>query len=173
VVDQYIAGKYAEAGQFVGDDTTPIDVGVASGDTNAYEQLIDLGVKLDNQNIPREGRWVIIPPWYEGALLKDQRFVNFGTPATNERLMNAMVKRAAGFDIIKSNNVATTGGLGVKFKIMAGHSMAITFAETISEVEAYRPEKRFADAVKGLMLYGSKTVRPNALVTLTATNSIT
>lgn len=37
---------------------------------------------------------------------------------------------------------------------------AVAFAEQISEVEAYRPEKRFADAVKGLHLYGAKIVYP-------------
>ena len=38
---------------------------------------------------------------------------------------------------------------------------AIAFADQISEIEAYRPEKRFADAVKGLHLYGAKVVYPN------------
>lgn len=41
---------------------------------------------------------------------------------------------------------------------------AITFADQISEVEAYRPEKRFADAVKGLHLYGAKVVYPKEFV---------
>lgn len=41
---------------------------------------------------------------------------------------------------------------------------AIAFAEQLSEIDAYRPEKRFADAVKGLHLYGAKVVRPNEFV---------
>ncbi len=43
---------------------------------------------------------------------------------------------------------------------------AIAFAEQLSEIEAYRPEKRFADAVKGLHLYGIKVVYPNEMVLL-------
>ena len=43
---------------------------------------------------------------------------------------------------------------------------AIAFAERLSEIEAYRPEKRFADAVKGLHLYGAKVVYPDELVLL-------
>jgi hypothetical protein len=43
---------------------------------------------------------------------------------------------------------------------------AISFAEQLSEINAYRPEKRFADAVKGLHLYGAKVVCPNEMVTL-------
>lgn len=47
---------------------------------------------------------------------------------------------------------------------IAGSSIANSFAEQILEVEAYRPELRFGDALKGLYVYGSKIVRPTALV---------
>jgi hypothetical protein len=46
---------------------------------------------------------------------------------------------------------------------MAGHMDAITFADQITSVEAYRPELQFADAVKGLHVYGMKVVQPKAL----------
>ena len=42
--------------------------------------------------------------------------------------------------------------------------MATSYAEQINSVEAFRMEKRFADALKGLHLYGAKVVRPEALV---------
>ena len=45
---------------------------------------------------------------------------------------------------------------------------AVAFAEQFSEIEAYRPEKRFADAVKGLHLYGAKVLYPNETVTILA-----
>ena len=41
---------------------------------------------------------------------------------------------------------------------------AIAFAEQLSEIDAYRPEKRFADAVKGLHLYGAKVIRPEEFI---------
>jgi hypothetical protein len=41
---------------------------------------------------------------------------------------------------------------------------AIAFAEQISDIEAFRPEKRFADAVKGLHLYGAQAIYPNEMV---------
>src|SRR5690606_34029832 len=47
---------------------------------------------------------------------------------------------------------------------IAGSTIAHSFAEQILELEAYRPEKRFGDALKGLHVYGSKVVRPEALV---------
>mgnify|MGYP005822227295 CR=1 FL=1 len=47
---------------------------------------------------------------------------------------------------------------------IAGSAIATSYAEQITKVEAFRPEKRFADALKGLHLYGAKVVRPAALV---------
>ena len=46
---------------------------------------------------------------------------------------------------------------------MFGHSMGLTFAETLSKSELYRHPDYFADAIKGLHLYGAKTIRPAAL----------
>ena len=117
--------------------------------------------------IPRTGRWVVLPPWYHGLLVKDARFTGYGTAPQNDVLQNGVVGKAAGFTILVSNNVPYTTST-TKFKIMAGSPMAWTYAEQINKVEAYRPEKRFADAVKGLHLYGAKLVRSTALALLIA-----
>lgn len=45
----------------------------------------------------------------------------------------------------------------------AGSSIATSYAQQILEIEAYRPEKRFADALKGLHVHGEKVVRASAL----------
>src|SRR5690606_5414342 len=69
-----------------------------------YEHLVDLGVLLDESNIPIEGRFVVVPAWYHGLLLKDDRFIKAGTVASDRRLANGEVGEAAGFKILKSNN---------------------------------------------------------------------
>lgn len=46
----------------------------------------------------------------------------------------------------------------------AGSSIATSYAQQILEIEAYRPEKRFADALKGLHVHGEKVTRGSALV---------
>ena len=61
--------------------------------------------------------------------------------------------------------------LGAKHKVIAGVPEAWTYVEQISKVEAYRPPARFADAVKGLHLYGAKVLRPNALACMVASKS--
>lgn len=149
----------------VGSESSPkTDLGTAA---NAYNYLVDLGTKLNESNTPIEGRWVIIPPWFQGVLLKDDRFVKSGVQAGEERLMNGMVGRAAGFNVLMSNNVPSTTST-TKFKIIAGIDWAASYAEQIVKTEAYRPEKRMSDAVKGLHVYGQKVVRPSQLAMLVA-----
>lgn len=163
--DQYVAGLYTEisATNTMGSDASAISIAVAAaqGVSPAYEKLVDLAIKLDEANVQKEGRWVVIPPWYHGLLLKDSRFISAGTAKTDDVLANGYVGRAAGFDIYTSNNVPNTNN--ALYKVIAGYSGAWSYAEQIAEVEAYRPERRFADAVKGLHLYGAKVTRPLGL----------
>jgi hypothetical protein len=133
---------------------------------DAYEYLVDLGVLLDEANTPIDGRFVVVPAWFHGLLLKDDRFVSSGTMPADRRLANGMVGEAGGFSILKSNNVPNTGG--TKYKILAGHSIATAYVEQILDVQTYKPEKRFGDAVKGLHVYGAKVVRPTHLAVLIA-----
>ena len=133
---------------------------------DAYEYLVDLGTMLDESNTPIEGRFVIVPAWFHGLLLKDDRFVNAGTMRSDRRLANGAVGEAAGFDILKSNNVPNESG--TKFKIIAGHSVATSYVEQILDLHTFKPEKRFGDAVKGLHVYGAKVVEPSALAMLIA-----
>jgi len=159
--DQYVAGLYTgcNASNLIGSTGSPTAIDTAA---KAYEALVDLGTLLTQSNIPTSERWVIVPPWFYGLMLKDDRFVRAGTVATDQVLRNGEIGQAAGFRVLQSNNVPNDGS-GAKYRIIAGHPMAISFAEQVNKVEAYRPERRFADAVKGLHLYGAKLVRNKAI----------
>jgi len=203
--DTFIASQYTDGtnsgtmadGSTLGSDAAPIAIVTQTGaltaatENYAYEVLVDLSVQLDQNNVPETERWAIVPPWYEGYLLKDPRFVSFGTTFAMGNLLggtvcdsagpipgtfgpqsivgeapmgmsagNGRIGRVAGLTIFKSNNVPIAN---VAYQVLAGHSIAWSFAEQVRKVEAYRPEKRFADAVKGLHLYGAKVTRPQAL----------
>jgi N4-gp56 family major capsid protein len=164
VADQYIAGLYTEVAgtNLIGTVGAPI---VFTAVTDAYESLVRLGVLLDENNVPEMGRFVVVPPWYHGLLLKDDRFVKAADAASTAARLNGQVGEAAGFTILKSNNVPYLT-ITTEFKILAGYNGAWSYAEQINDTEAYRPEKRFADAVKGLHLYGAKVTRPTALAVL-------
>ena len=153
------------AGNKIGSTVTPK---VPTKD-DAYEYLVDLSVLLDEANAPIDGRFVVIPAWFHGLLLKDERFIKSGTRRSDEAIRNGEVGEAAGFSILKSNNVPNT--TGTKYKIMAGHSIATAYVEQIVDVQTYKPEKRFGDAVKGLHVYGAKVVRPTNLAMLIASKA--
>lgn len=167
-VDQYLASLLAagvDTGNVVADDASPIVPTAA----NAYDYLVDLGVKLSEANVPNLGRWVVIPPWYHGLLLKDDRFVGNGTDFNVAALQGGLVGAAAGFQIHVSNNVPNTSG--ANYKIIAGTNAAGSMAEQLIEMEAYRQEKNFSDAVKGLHVFGAKVLEGKALALLTANKS--
>jgi N4-gp56 family major capsid protein len=166
--DAYLAGVMdagVDVDNKIGSLTTPI---VPTKD-NAYEYLVDLSVMLDESDVPIEGRFVVVPAWFHGLLLKDDRFIRSGTLVGERRMMNGEVGEAAGFTILKSNNVPNT--TGAKYRIIGGHSIATTYVEQVLDISTYQPEKRFGDAVKGLHVYGARVVRPTALACLIASKS--
>jgi N4-gp56 family major capsid protein len=166
--DQYVASLMDAAvptANKIGSSTTP----VVPTATSAYEYLVDLSTLLDEANVPTEGRWCVVPPWFHGLMLKDPRFVAAGSMQTDQRIANGEVGEAAGFRILKSNNVPNL--TGTKYRIIAGHPIATSYAEQILDVQNYKPEKRFGDAVKGLHVYGAKVVQPNALAEIIANKS--
>lgn len=168
LVDQYVAAFYTSV-----DSANKVNSGTAVSITTAalaYTNLVALRTQLDEANVPTEDRWVVIPPWYEGLLLDSPNFINAEKAADGgAALRNGRIGRAAGFDIYKSNNVVTV--TGDDDAILAGVPAAITYAEQINKVEAYRPEAGFSDAVKGLHLWGAKVVRPDMLAYLLASRT--
>lgn len=158
------------AGNKIGTDSDAGAIVPSTGpyDT-AYDYLVDLSQKLTEAKCPKAGRWVIIPPWFTSQLVKDDRFTNMAASGSGEALRNGIVSKVAGFDVLESLNVPVVTSEGkANSEIIAGHSMAASFAEQIRKVEAYRPQDSFSDAVKGLHLFGAKVVRPTCLALLTA-----
>jgi hypothetical protein len=158
--DKYLAGLMAtgvDAGNLIAEAT------ISTTTNKAYEILVNLGVRLDEDNVPTDNRWVVVTPAFHGLLLQDQRFIAAGDAMGAEVRTNGHVGRAAGFAIKVSNNAPDGPGAGAGKLIIAGYDGAVTFAEQIAKTEADRMEKRFADMVKGLHLYGGKVIRPTGL----------
>lgn len=131
---------------------------------NVYENIVALSTKLDKQNVPSDGRYIVIPPEVYALLLLDDRFVKASDSNTaNATLLNGQVGSVAGFTVYKSNNVKYTTD---HWEIPASVSYSTTFAEQIVKTEAFRPEKRFSDAVKGLHVYGAKVTDGKAVAVL-------
>lgn len=159
VSDAYLFGVIA-AGAAAGNTIGSAAVPVALTASNVYENIVKLKTKLDKANVPNTGRTIVVPPDVHSLLLLDDRFAKSTATAGQEALINGLVGRIAGFDVYMSNNVKTGTGTDTGktpyFEITAQITDATTYAEQIIKTEAYRMESRFADAVKGLHVYGAK-----------------
>lgn len=132
----------------------------APGENGLYPLLLEIKAEMDAAGVPRAGRKLVLPPQMESELLLDPRFIT-GSSAAAHRLCEGSVARAAGFDLFISGDLTN--------EIIAMTSEAVTFANQITRVDAYRPERGFADGVKGLCLSGAKVIQPSAVCICTIT----
>ncbi|MFJ1648006.1 P22 coat protein - protein 5 domain protein [Streptomyces sp. NPDC088258] len=160
--DSYVANLYTGVASSNTVGSTGAPVNTFTTPTDAYNKiLIPLRTRLNRASAPSEGRYCVITPELEASLLQDDRFVRADASGTTEGLRNGYIGRAAGMDILMSNNAPNpTGDTQV---IQAGYPGAITYADQILETEALRLPNTFADAVRGLHVYGAKLVRPTGI----------
>ena len=151
--DRYLSGRYTEAA--AGNIIAASQFTTA----NVYTKFVEQSVRMDEGNVPSEGRFAIVPPWVAGLLQQNSSFLS----AQPETVLNGAVGQVAGISILKSNNVVATGTSPVVHHIVAGVADAWSFAQQIASVEALRLEGSFADGVRGLHLYGGKVLIPELL----------
>lgn len=159
VQDAYLLSQHANVatGNIVGSDTTPITLDKST----IYSQFVKLALCLKNSDAVSAGvrPWVIINPTIESYLLQSTEFIGAHNVA-DETLREGAIGRIAGMDVLVSTNLTAVDG---KFYVLAGTNEAITFASQLSKIESLRDKDSFSDLVRGLYLYGAKTVQPKAL----------
>ena len=162
VQDAYLLSMHAdvESGNIVGTEDEPVELDKET----IYEQFVKLALCLKNSNAVRAGvrPWVVINPTIEAYLLQSTEFISAYNVA-DETLRNGAIGRIAGMDVLVSTNLTAVDD---KYYILAGTNEAITFASQLARIETLRDKDSFSDLVRGLYLYGAKTVQPNALAKL-------
>ncbi len=130
---------------------------------NIVEILIDARTTLLKEGVTDPNDIVIeVTPDIAGMLLKAKMAIS--TDNSNQ-LENGLLGNIGGCKIYVSPNLPVTSNhAGKSHRCYARTRRAIAFAEQLSEVEAYRPEQRFADAMKGLHLYGAKMIYPYEII---------
>ena len=155
--DKYIFSLYSQAGKTI--DSTPSEA------TPLFNTVLQAREFLYENNVGDNTELFLeVSPKIASFLLRDK--VNTAYMNT-DALESGYLGSIFGCKIFVCNNVEIghANGSEVHHCILRT-KRAIAFADQLSEVEAYRPEKRFADAVKGLHLYGAKVVYPNEMVCL-------
>ena len=160
--DAFLLDLINDAAEATGNDLGTVAIHTTA--KNLYDAFVDLGVKLDEANVPEQGRFLVVSPALHGRVRKLDEWVGVGDMSSEIARTRGLIGEIAGLPVYKSNNLpavtdaAATGGLAI-----AGYRGATTFAEQIVSVEGARMEKRFADMVKGLHVYGGKVVRPTGV----------
>ena len=162
VQDAYLLSQhaYVDSANIIGSDETPITL----DKTTIYEQFVKLALALKNSDAVTGSKrpWVVINPTIESYLLQSTEFIGAHNVA-DETLREGAIGRIAGMDVLVSTNLADTDGL---YYVLAGTNEAITFASQLAKVESLRDKDSFSDLIRGLYLYGAKTVQPKALAKL-------
>lgn len=130
--------------------------------TDVVDTLISAREKLLKNNVNSNVDTVLeVSPEVAAVILKAKILQS----TDNEDVItNGYIGSFVGFDVYVSNNVVKDAS--DNYKCFARTKRAIAYADQLNAVEAYRPEKRFADAVKGLHLYGAKIVYPGEILLL-------
>lgn len=159
-VDKHLASLYASAGTT---ESTASKINKSSSPDSMYGIAVKAGQNLDEKNVPRGGRWMVVSPAGYAAMLRDAAFVH-ATAVADQLIRTGEVGSISGFTVYVSNNlVDSSSGSRTAVWFMYGSTAAITVADQLVKTEAMRLEDAFADGVRGLLLYGTKVVRPGAL----------
>ena len=165
VQDAYLLAQHANAdtGNVVGTESTAITLDKST----IYQNFVNLALKLKNADAVSDNQkpWVVINPSIESYLLQSPEFISAYNVA-DETLREGAIGRIAGMDVLVSTNLTAVSG---KFYVLAGTNEAITFASQLSKIESLRDKDSFSDLIRGLYLYGAKTVQPKSLAKMIVT----
>ena len=180
------ANEGATAGQIsaaynLGTDTTPID---QSTPENVLKAILRMSTVLDEQNVPEDGRWLILSPYDRHLLMQSSIAQAYFTGDQSSTIRTGKIGMLDRFSVYVSNllprgeagkalvaglSATSTGGAVTNAKarrlMVAGTKQAVSFAMTVNKTEPLRNQTDFGDIVRGLAVYGRKVVKPQALVT--------
>lgn len=152
--DKYVFNLYVDAGHQL---SFPCE--------NIIDRIIDARTILFENNVSDAEEVIVeLTPHIAKMLMKEKSEL---VSDNNEIIESGCIGSIAGCKVYVSNNVPHEDiGGGMRHHCIVRTKRAIAFAEQLSEINAYRPEKRFADAVKGLYLFGAKVIYPKEFVVI-------
>ena len=144
---------------------------LALTEDNVWKLICQLQATLKRKNALKNGRdysgkrpALVVSPEVEGVLLQSKNY--FANAFGNEVLRKGQIGTIGLFDVF--TNTVNGDGTGDQ-TIVALTSDAITYAEQITKTETLRDKDEVGDFVRCLMVYGSKVVNPDCIVTAKVT----
>ena len=174
------AGKISAAYN-LGTDIAPIDQATPE---NVLKAILRMSTVLDEQNVPEDGRFLILSPYDRHLLMQSSIAQAYFTGDQSSTIRTGKIGMLDRFSVYVSNllprgeagkalvaglSATSTGGAVTNAKarrlMVAGTKAATSFAMTINKTEPLRNQTDFGDIVRGLAVYGRKVVKPEAMVT--------
>lgn len=161
-VDSKVSKVYSEA-QTVVAEKTGSGIYVLKVLDDAIQKLYEKDVKQSTEIVV-----TVSPRFYT---LFRSAYIDRDTN-NSEMMKNGRVGKYGSVTVKMSNNVHTTNASGVYAangeidNIMIRTKRALAFVNPFTKTEAYRPERHFADAVKGYSLYDAKVIRPDEILNI-------
>ena len=144
---------------------------LALTEDNVWKLICQLQATLKRKNALKNGRdysgkrpALVVSPEVEGILLQSKNY--FANAFGSEVLRKGQIGTIGLFDVF--TNTVNGDGTGDQ-TIVALTSDAITYAEQITKTETLRDKDEIGDFVRCLMVYGSKVVNPDCIVTAKVT----
>ena len=144
---------------------------LALTEDNVWKLICQLQATLKRKNALKNGRdysgkrpALVVSPEVEGMLLQSKNY--FANAFGDEVLRKGQIGHIGLFDVF--TNTVNGDGTGDQ-TIVALTSDAITYAEQITKTETLRDKDEVGDFVRCLMVYGSKVVNPDCIVTAKVT----
>lgn len=136
--------------------------------TNIIDYIVDCGTVLDENDVPEDGRFLVLPAWVGGMIKKSdvKDAAMMGDPKSIVR--TGLIGGIDRFVVYASNNIHTvaaateTSGF-LSFYSLFGTRDAVSFAAQLTKTESLRSTESFDTIVRGLMVYGRKLVKAQAL----------
>jgi len=143
--------------------------GTPASSVSILDMLLRMGQALDEQNVPEEGRWAVIPTWAATKIKQSELRQAYLSGDSVSMLRNGRLGMVDRFTIYVSNLLPKgpiTGPPALaagEWVFYAGHAHGLTFASQVSKVETLRSEHTFGQILRGLQVYGYKVVDGVAL----------
>ena len=138
-------------------------VAITGGESgNAVDFIMSCNQVLDEQNIPSEGRWIVLPSWYitmlKTGVLRRADVTGDGTGVIRSGVVGMIDK----FMVIRNNNLPWDG-TNKNSSILFGTKEALTFAMQLTKTDTLQIQDQFGQYIRGLAVYGKTVVQPTAL----------
>lgn len=137
-------------------------------ETNIYDFLIAVSAVLNEQCVPREDRWIVVPAKFEYLLQKAGLCSVCAIDASQNSALNGrLMDVVSGLRIYVASNLSSVIDPGTSLlthNIIAGWKGSTVFASQLEQTRIMNTHDSWDQYYQGMMVYGYGVIQPTGLV---------